>query len=210
MDKFHHGWTSPTLEFKLSPIKKFLRINRIFFFDSLSFFSHLPTFSSPAIETHLHQIPNLSEWFLYFNDDVMLGSPVWPQDFMTIEKGQKFFKSWETPKCAEYCIALSSPPSSPLGSWEYLGDGYCDKACNNEDCMFDLGDCKDKDPSADEPSPPKTETIQSPHGSPYQSQYYENGKPSIFECYILIVYRDKRGLQVWLSFYVGWRWCMLI
>ena len=179
MEKFHHGWTSPTLEFKLSPIKKFLRINRIFFFDSLSFFSHLPTFSSPAIETHLHQIPNLSEWFLYFNDDVMLGSPVWPQDFMTIEKGQKFFKSWETPKCAEYCIALSSPPSSPLGSWEYLGDGYCDKACNNEDCMFDLGDCKDKDPSADEPSPPKTETIQSPHGSPYQSQYYENGKPSM-------------------------------
>ena len=29
--------------------------------------SHLPTFSSPSIETHLHRIPNLSERFIYLN-----------------------------------------------------------------------------------------------------------------------------------------------
>ena len=32
--------------------------------------SHLPTFSSPAIESHLHHIPGLSQKFIYFNDDV--------------------------------------------------------------------------------------------------------------------------------------------
>src|SRR3989338_1650163 len=32
--------------------------------------SHLPTFSSPAIETHLHRIPGLSDHFVYLNDDV--------------------------------------------------------------------------------------------------------------------------------------------
>jgi len=31
--------------------------------------SHLPTFSSPAIEANIHLIPGLSERFIYFNDD---------------------------------------------------------------------------------------------------------------------------------------------
>ena len=39
--------------------------------------SHLPTFSSPAIEAHIHRIPGLSDTFLYLNDDVMLGRQVW-------------------------------------------------------------------------------------------------------------------------------------
>jgi hypothetical protein len=34
--------------------------------------SHLPTFSSTAIETHLHRIPGLSPWFVYSNDDMLL------------------------------------------------------------------------------------------------------------------------------------------
>lgn len=33
----------------------------------------LPTFNSSVIESFLHKIPNLSENFIYFNDDVMLG-----------------------------------------------------------------------------------------------------------------------------------------
>ena len=44
---------------------------------------HLPTFSSPAIETHLHRIPGLSDRFLYLNDDFMIGQPVWPEDFIS-------------------------------------------------------------------------------------------------------------------------------
>lgn len=45
--------------------------------------SDLPTFNSQAIEANLHRIPNLSEHFLYFNDDVFLGLPVTPLDFFT-------------------------------------------------------------------------------------------------------------------------------
>ena len=38
--------------------------------------SHLPTFSSPSIEAHLHKIPDLTERFIYCNDDVMLANDV--------------------------------------------------------------------------------------------------------------------------------------
>ena len=51
--------------------------------------SHLPTFSSPAIEAHLHRIPGLSDKFIYLNDDVMFGKEVWPDDFYTHSHGQK-------------------------------------------------------------------------------------------------------------------------
>jgi hypothetical protein len=43
--------------------------------------SAIPTFNSQALEANLHQIPNLSEQFLYANDDEMFGAPVEPWDF---------------------------------------------------------------------------------------------------------------------------------
>lgn len=57
---------------------------------------NLPTFNSQAIECHLHLIPNLSEHFIYFNDDVFLGCPVSPYDFFTTEGKVKvlFEKGW--------------------------------------------------------------------------------------------------------------------
>jgi len=45
--------------------------------------SHLPVFSSPAIEANIHNIPGLSKRFIYFNDDVFLGQPVLPEDFIS-------------------------------------------------------------------------------------------------------------------------------
>ena len=51
--------------------------------------SHLPSFSSPAIESHLHRIPGLSKKFIYLNDDTMFGKEVWPDDFYTHARGQK-------------------------------------------------------------------------------------------------------------------------
>lgn len=42
--------------------------------------SALPTFNSLAIETLLWRIPELSERFVYFNDDVFLTSPISPAD----------------------------------------------------------------------------------------------------------------------------------
>ena len=43
----------------------------------------LPTFNSHAIETALHQVPDLSEHWVYFNDDVFLGRPVRPEIFFS-------------------------------------------------------------------------------------------------------------------------------
>lgn len=45
----------------------------------------LPTFNSQAIEAHLHRIPNLSEHFIYFNDDVFLGNKLEACDFFSEE-----------------------------------------------------------------------------------------------------------------------------
>ena len=58
----------------------------------------------------------LSKKFIYFNDDVFLGSPVLPEDFVSSEGSQLFHMSWDVPKCAPGCA----------DSW--LGDGFCDKS----------------------------------------------------------------------------------
>lgn len=42
---------------------------------------YLPTFNSNAIELNLHRIDNLSEQFVYFNDDMFLIRNVKPEDF---------------------------------------------------------------------------------------------------------------------------------
>ncbi|PVD33947.1 hypothetical protein C0Q70_05209 [Pomacea canaliculata] len=94
--------------------------------------SHLPTFSSPAIESHLHRIPGLSDKFLYLNDDVMFGTEVWPEDFFSHATGQKLYLTWPVPSCNEGC------PSN------WIRDGYCDKACNSSECDWDGGDCLGK------------------------------------------------------------------
>lgn len=44
-------------------------------------FRYLPTFSSRPIENNLHRIPDLTEQFVYFNDDMFISSPVKPTDF---------------------------------------------------------------------------------------------------------------------------------
>jgi UDP-glucose 4-epimerase len=43
----------------------------------------LPTFNSHAIEAQLHRIPDLSEHFLYSNDDMFFGRPVAPSLFFS-------------------------------------------------------------------------------------------------------------------------------
>jgi UDP-N-acetylglucosamine-lysosomal-enzyme len=92
--------------------------------------SHLPTYSSPAIESHIHRIKGLSKQFIYFNDDVLLGEEVWPEDFYTTRKGQKVYLAWAVPYCSDGC-----PPN-------WINDKYCDSACNNSACEWDGDDCK--------------------------------------------------------------------
>jgi UDP-N-acetylglucosamine-lysosomal-enzyme len=66
-------------------------------------------------------VPGLSEKFIYLNDDVLFGLPVWPDDFFTHGGGQKVFLSWPVPACREGC------PQT------WIKDSYCDK-----------GDCHDQ------------------------------------------------------------------
>ena len=42
---------------------------------------YLPTFSSHTIELNFHRIGDLSEQFIYFNDDMLLNAPVQPENF---------------------------------------------------------------------------------------------------------------------------------
>eukprot|EP00658_Telonema_sp_P-2_P082865 TRINITY_DN8837_c0_g1_i3.p1 TRINITY_DN8837_c0_g1~~TRINITY_DN8837_c0_g1_i3.p1 ORF type:complete len:517 (+),score=85.05 TRINITY_DN8837_c0_g1_i3:251-1801(+) len=114
--------------------------------------SHLPTFSSPAIESHLHRIPGLSDRFIYFNDDVMFGRPVFFDVFWTPSAGQKVFLSWPVPNKWQAGNAFQTPspgwtaPQPPVmcsdgcnANW--VGDRFCDKKCNVSTCGWDGGDC---------------------------------------------------------------------
>lgn len=89
----------------------------------------LPTFSSPAIESHLHRIPGLSNRFIYFNDDVFLGKPMYLEDFLSQSYGYFIYLAWPLPMCAVDC------------PWVYVGDGQCDTSCYNSHCQLDGGDC---------------------------------------------------------------------
>ncbi len=42
---------------------------------------YLPTFNANPIEINFHRIDGLSEYFVYFNDDMFLNKPVTPSDF---------------------------------------------------------------------------------------------------------------------------------
>lgn len=46
---------------------------------------HLPTFNSISIESMTWRIPGLSEYFIEFNDDLILAAPTKPEDFFTPE-----------------------------------------------------------------------------------------------------------------------------
>lgn len=48
--------------------------------------SKIPTFNSIAIETNLHRVPNLSEKFIYFNDDMYINKHLKESDFFRYNK----------------------------------------------------------------------------------------------------------------------------
>ena len=52
--------------------------------------AHLPTFNSFSIECHLHNIPQLSDTFIYFNDDMFFGKPCQWSEFFTKEGLPKY------------------------------------------------------------------------------------------------------------------------
>lgn len=58
--------------------------------------SHLPCFNSLSLESYLHRIPDISEVFIYFNDDLFLNKPVSKDAFINKE-GQLLLYAQENP-----------------------------------------------------------------------------------------------------------------
>ncbi|XP_077355394.1 N-acetylglucosamine-1-phosphotransferase subunits alpha/beta-like [Festucalex cinctus] len=102
--------------------------------------SHLPTFSSPAIESNLHRILGISQKLIYLNDDVMFGKDVWLDDFYTPSDGQRVYQvwypTWTVSNCSKGC----------QGDW--IKNGFCNQVCNNAACEWDGGDCKERNHSS--------------------------------------------------------------
>lgn len=71
----------------------------------------LPSFNSCAIENHIHKIKNLSEHFIYFNDDMFLGNFTTQDYFFTEEGKPRIFISelFPIPNKKLYDINLRNP-----------------------------------------------------------------------------------------------------
>jgi|JI10StandDraft_1071094.scaffolds.fasta_scaffold27383_5 hypothetical protein len=67
---------------------------RIVHHDEIFEARHLPTFSSFAIEASLARAPDLSERFLYFNDDMVLGRELKSSDVMTDDGQARIHLEW--------------------------------------------------------------------------------------------------------------------
>ena len=66
----------------------------------------LPTFNSHAIETGLHRVPELTEHWIYVNDDVFLGRPVTAEAFFTAGGQSSVFLS-------DHSLGLPDPGAPP-------------------------------------------------------------------------------------------------
>ncbi len=64
---------------------------RIHYHDEIIPKKYLPTFSSRSIESFLHLVPDLSDKFIYMNDDFFLFSPISPLDFFTSDERMKIY-----------------------------------------------------------------------------------------------------------------------
>jgi len=89
-------------------LKKHPKVTVISHQDIFRWKEYLPVFNSEAIEANLHRIPDLSERYVYFNDDVFLGKPVTPNDFFTSDGKIKFFESTRT------IPNVLTPPYGPI------------------------------------------------------------------------------------------------
>lgn len=64
---------------------------RVHYHDEIIPEKYLPTFSSRSIESFLHLIPDLSEKFIYMNDDFLLGDSIDQGDFFTEDGRMKIY-----------------------------------------------------------------------------------------------------------------------
>ena len=81
---------------------------------------YLPTFSSRVIETFLHDIPDLAEHYVYFNDDVFLACPCEPGDFFTANGLPYIFTDWRRPRRVSYARNATPHTASHANVLSYL------------------------------------------------------------------------------------------
>ena len=65
---------------------------------------YLPTFCCSPIELNLHRVSNLSEHFVYMNDDFFFLKPLKKTDFFT-RNGLPKIVAMEKPNCVGFCHA---------------------------------------------------------------------------------------------------------
>ena len=103
---------------------KWLNINhpRISLIDHRDIIPHkyLPTFSSRVIEAFLHRIPELTEHYIYFNDDVFLSAPSKPEYFFTPNGLPYLFADWRRPRRKSYAKAATFHTRSYANVKAYL------------------------------------------------------------------------------------------
>lgn len=94
---------------------------------------YLPCFSSPCIEMFLGHIPNLSEQFIYANDDMYPLSPLQPNDFFLDGKPCVHFQELHFPNTPNVfhrkCLNQQNMIGAPFGkhyvrTWLHTGHSY--------------------------------------------------------------------------------------
>eukprot|EP01135_Chromosphaera_perkinsii_P008894 Nk52_evm4s1524 gene=Nk52_evmTU4s1524 len=111
-----------------------------------------PSFSSVAIEWNMYNIPNLTDHFLYLNDDFYFNLKAPLSTWYNNYEGYQIYQSWGIrfgPESIYY-------PDAIQGGHEYcsnicpdslLGDSICDQPCDLPECAGDMGDCSSIYPS---------------------------------------------------------------
>lgn len=89
--------------------------------------SDLPNKNSNAIETTIHNIPELSEHFIYMNDDFFIGKPVKYTDFFTSNgTAISYIKNIDFSSMLKYrhknILKIKYPP--PSGSYYHIPSSY--------------------------------------------------------------------------------------
>ncbi|PKL89857.1 MAG: hypothetical protein CVV23_03270 [Ignavibacteriae bacterium HGW-Ignavibacteriae-2] len=81
--------------------------------------SILPTYSARGIETQIHHIKDLSEHFIYFNDDMFLGNICTPDQFFTNKGLNRVFVSEIFPIPSNKAFDISQRPAEKRNDHQF-------------------------------------------------------------------------------------------
>lgn len=85
---------------------------------------YLPTFNSHVIEAHLSKIPELSEYFVYFNDDVFAARPLSKQHFFQANGLASLFASRKSISAMAGRSTVTATLDASRNAAELLWDWY--------------------------------------------------------------------------------------